>query len=163
MCKKSNNIYLSAFSVIETIVGLAVTAIISGIVFSIFSIITERMLDYKNQNQLVNDMNRLTYSINKDIFENEKMTVSESQINFNGYNGQIVKYFFNEEYTMRDNEVFVDTFKVQLNQMRFDSVKSKTEKIIFQKIKLNVVINKREMDLNFYKRVYANEMLQIKK
>lgn len=51
---------ISAFSLIEAIVSMAITAIIMGFFFVIFSIVTERMLDYKNQNELVNDLNRLT-------------------------------------------------------------------------------------------------------
>ncbi|MFH6996248.1 hypothetical protein ACHRWY_27615, partial [Flavobacterium sp. FlaQc-48] len=56
---------LPAFSIIEAVVGMVITAIIMGVLFVIFSIITGRMLDFKNQNQLVNDLNRLTYSLNK--------------------------------------------------------------------------------------------------
>ncbi|MDI5887626.1 PulJ/GspJ family protein [Flavobacterium yafengii] len=156
----SNKNSVSAFSLIETVVSMAITAIIMGIVFVIFSIVTERMLDYKNQNELVNDLNRLTYSINKDIFENEKMLVIENEMVFNGYAGETVKYNFQEEYILRSKETFIDTFKIKLNQIVIDSVKNKSQRIVFQKLKLNVEVNEREMDLKFYKRVYANELLQ---
>lgn len=152
--------YLPAFSLIEAIVGMAITAIIMGIVFVIFSIVTERMLDYKNQNQLVNDLNRLTYSINKDIFGTEKMNVIENELIFNGYSGDNVKYNFQEEYILRNNETFIDTFKIKLKQIIVDSIKNKSKRMVFQKLKLSVEVNESEMDLKFYKRVYANELLQ---
>ena len=156
----NNKNSIPAFSLIEAIVSMVITAIIMGIVFVIFSIVTERMLDYKNQNELVNDLNRLTYSVNKDIFENKKMEVIENEVVFNGYAGETVKYNFQEEYILRSKETFIDTFKIKLNQIVIDSVKNKSQRIVFQKLKLNVEVNEREMDLKFYKRMYANELLQ---
>lgn len=149
-----------AFSIIEAVVGMAITAIIMGILFVIFSIVTGRMLDFKNQNLLVNDLNRLTYSLNKDIFEKEKMTASENEIYFNGYTGERVSYQFLDDYILRKSETFVDTFRIKMNKIILDTVKSKTEQFVFQKIKLNVEANEKELDLRFYKRVYPNELLQ---
>jgi hypothetical protein len=158
---KKNSI--KAFSIVEAIVSMAITAIILGIVFFIFSIITERMLDYKNQNQLVNDLNRITYSLNKDIFDNEKMQILDDEIIFTGYSGELVKYNFTYDYIIRNKETFIDTFKIKLNQTRIDSVKSSSQKKVFLKLNLNVVANEKEMDLHFYKQVFAHELLQLQK
>nr|WP_199001217.1 hypothetical protein [Flavobacterium sp. ASV13] len=165
MYKNHNSkLFVSAFSIIEAVVGMAITAIIMGVLFVIFSIITGRMLDFKNQNQLVNDLNRLTYSLNKDIFEKEKMTVLEDEIYFKGYTGERVSYQFSNDYILRNSETFIDTFRIKLNKMVVDTVKSKSEQIVFQKVKLNINSNEKEMDLRFYKRVYPNELLdKIKK
>ncbi len=152
--------FIPAFSIMEVIVGMVITAIIMGIIFVIFSIVSERMMDYKDQNQLVNDLNRLTYSINKDIFEAEKMNVIENEVVFNGYSGETVKYYFQEDYILRDAATFADTFKIKLKNIVIDSIKSESRKLVFRKLKLNVEVNKREMVLNFYKRIYANELLQ---
>lgn len=156
----TNKKTLPAFSIIEAIIGMAITAIIMGIIFVIFSIVSERMLDYKNQNALVNDLNRLTYSVNKDIFDSEKMTVINNEVFFKGYSGEEVKYNFLEDYILRDKEEFIDTFKIKLKQIIIDSVKSSTQKKVFLRLKLNVEVNERDMDLNFYKQVYANELLK---
>lgn len=159
MCKILNTkLFIPAFSVIETVVGMVVTAIIMGVLFVIFSIITGRALDFKNQNQLVNDLNRFTYSLNKDIFEKENMIIVENEIYFKGYTGDRVSYQFSDEYILRNSETFIDTFKIKLNQMIVDTVKSKSEQFVFQKIKLNIDSNEKEMDLRFYKRVYPNEL-----
>lgn len=155
-----NNKGLKAFSIVEAIVSMAIMAIILSVVFFIFSITTERMLDYKNQNQLINDLNRLTYSLNKDIFENEKMNLIENQIFFKDYSGKLIKYDFNENYMLRSSEVFVDTFKIILKNKQLDSVKNSSHKKVFLKLKLTVFVNEKEMDLNFYKHIYANELLQ---
>lgn len=161
MFKSPNKYYsVGAFSIIEAIVGMAVTAIIMGILFVIFSIVSGRMIDFKNQNQLVNDLNRLTYSLNKDIFENEKMIASENEIYFNGYAGERVSYQFFDDVILRNSETFVDTFQIKLKTMILDTVKSKSEQFVYQKIKLNIESNEKELDLRFYKRVYPNELLQ---
>ncbi|MBF4485856.1 MULTISPECIES: type II secretion system protein J [unclassified Flavobacterium] len=157
---RNNTKSIPAFSIIEAVVGMAITAIIMGVLFVIFSIITGRMLDFKNQNQLVNDLNRLTYSLNKDIFEKEKMTVLESEISFKGYTGQRVSYQFSEDYILRNSETFIDTFRIKLHKMIVDTVKSKSQEFVFQKVKLNIESNEKELDLHFYKRVYPNELLE---
>lgn len=157
---KSNTKHIAAFSIVETVVGLAITGIIMSIIFVIFSIVTERMLDYKNQNQPVCDLNRLTYSINKDIFENEIMNAIDNEIIFNSYTGQKVKYNFEQEYILRINVDFTDTFKIKLNQIKVDTIKSESQKLQFQKLKLQLEVNKKLMNLSFYKRVYANELLK---
>lgn len=154
---------VSSFSIVEAIVGMAVAAIIMGITFLIFSIITERMLDFKKQNQLINDLNRLTYSINKDIFDSEKMIPNGNQITFEGYSGEKTKYYFEQEHSIRIKESFIDTFMVKLNTIRVDSVKSKNRLKVYLKLKMNVTGNDNVLDLSFYKRVYANELLKKEK
>lgn len=160
MSKTINNTSLPAFSIIEAVVGMAITAIIMGIIFVIFTIVSERLIDYKNQNQFINDMNRLTYSLNKDIFENEKMTVIENEIVFNGYSGERVKYLFEENYLLRNTSTFIDTFQIKLKQFRVDTVQNPSKTIVFQNLKLQVEVNKSDMDLKFYKPIFANELLQ---
>lgn len=157
---RNRNSFVPAFSIIETIVGMAISAIIMGILFVIFNIVTERMIDFKNQNQLVNDLNRLTYSLNKDIFEKEKMNQTADELLFKGYAGEKVTYTFQEDFTTRTNETFVDTFQIKLKEIVVDTVKNKSQRLLFQKLKLTVEINEKASSLNFYKRVYANELLQ---
>jgi hypothetical protein len=151
---------VSSFSIVEAIVGMAITAIIMSIIFVVFSIVTERMMDYKNQNELICDLNRLTYSINKDIFENEKMNIVDNEITFKSYSGESIKYSFQEEYALGNNEIFIDTFKIKLNQITIDTLKSKSEQVVFQKLKFNIEVNENKMDLKFFKRIYANELLK---
>lgn len=153
---------LKAFSIIEVIVSMALSAIIMGLVFLIFSILTERMLDYKNQNQLVNDLNRLTYSINKDVFENQKINLFDNQVSFKSYSGTTLKYEFSEDFILRKQENFVDTFNIKLNKISFDTVQNKSKNLIYQKINLSVEVNQSNIDLKFYKQVYANELLASK-
>ncbi|HEX9981235.1 MAG TPA: hypothetical protein VGB50_11790 [Flavobacterium sp.] len=158
---KTNN--LPAFSIMEAVVGMAVTAIVMSLIFFIFSIMAERMLDYKNQNLVIADMNRLTYSINKDIFDSQEMGSIETGIIFHGYAGQVVRYRISDDQILRDNEVFIDTFRIRHSRVWIDSLKDMRGESIFQRLSLRAEINEEHMDLRFFKKVYADRLLnQIK-
>ncbi len=153
------NSSVPAFSVMETVVAMAITAIVMGLIFAIFSIVTERMIDYKNQNQLVSDMNRLTYSLNKDIFESQQMQTRDNAIVFSTYAGSVVQYQIQPELILRQSPAFTDTFQIATSRFAIDTVQSPSKKNIFRKLALRVQVNERPLDLRFFKRVYPNELL----
>lgn len=149
---------IAAFSIMETIISMVITALIISIVFVLFSILTEKLFDIKKQNQSTNDLNRLSFAINKDIFENEKMSYSDSSWTFVSFNLQdTVKYQFKDSVVIRSKKEFIDTLRINVIQMNRDSVWSKSKKTGFTKIKLSLEIDKRNTELYFYKRVYSNE------
>ncbi|MFN3753683.1 hypothetical protein [Flavobacterium sp.] len=160
---KNNYTSLKAFSVMEAVFSMVITAIVIGLVFVVFSILSERMMDFKNQNQFVADMNRLTYVINKDIFENEKMNVSDEEIIFSSYQGDVIRYHYNEELTIRIKADFIDTFKIPLRNLIIDTIKNKNERVVYQRLKLNIEVNKQPMKLNFFKKVYPNQLIEAEK
>lgn len=159
MIKNNSKGYVKAFSIVEAAFSMVITAIVIGLVFIIFSILSERMLDFKNQNQYVADMNRLTYALNKDIFDNERMYSDGTGILFNSYSGKSTQYRCTAEYTVRAKDGFVDTFKIPFKQCILDTVKNKKHTIVFQQLKIKVTVNKQPFDLNFYKKVYANQLI----
>lgn len=151
---------IPAFSILETVVAMAITAIVSGIIFLIFTIVTERMIDFKNQNQLVGDMNRFTYAVNKDIFEKEKMDYSEDEIVFAGYSGDVVRYRFSQDNILREGRVFTDTFQIPSSRLVIDSVRNASRKRTFVRLAIGVEVNQSRSTLHFYKRIYPNQLLQ---
>lgn len=152
--------YLPAFSVLETVVSMVISAIVIGLIFLIFTILSERMLDFKDQNQYVADLNRMTYSFNKDIFESDKMVVSDEQITFFSYSGEKVKYNLYPNYFLRTKEEFIDTFAIPIKEFKIDTIQNKNKRIIFQKLTLNVDVNKEAMQLKFFKKIYSDELIQ---
>lgn len=157
MSKKN---YIPAFSIVETSVSLVISAVIVGLIFVIFTILSERMNDFKNQNQYVADLNRMTYSFNKDIFESEKMVPSDSVIVFYSYSGNAVKYSLYLNYFIRIKDAFVDTFFIPIKRIKLDTIQNKTRNKVFQRLTLNVDVNKESMQLKFFKKVYSNELLK---
>ncbi|MCF6133363.1 hypothetical protein [Flavobacterium wongokense] len=154
---------VKAFSVLEAAFSMVITAIVIGLVFVVFTILSERMLDFKKQNQFVADMNRLTYALNKDIFDNEAMAVNEEGIMFTGYSGNKVRYLRNEEYTIREKDGFLDTFQIPMKNFIVDTLQNKSKKVTFQRLRINIDVNKQPMDLRFFKKVYANQLIEKEK
>lgn len=154
------NNFVKAFSIFDAIISMAVTAIIMGLVFMIFSTITERLYDFKSQNQLVSDLNRFTYCLNKDIFESDKVLDYENELTFWNYKGNAVKYQFSEDFIVRDQVTLIDTFSINLQNIKIDTLYAKTGKDAFTRLKLKVDVNKNNLDLVFYKRLYPTELLQ---
>lgn len=149
---------VAAFSIMETIISMVITALIISIVFVLFSILTEKLFDIKKQNQVTNDINRLSFAINKDVFENEKMVYSDTTWTFVSFNLEdTTKYQFKDSIVVRSKNEFIDTLGIRVIQMNKDSVWNKSKKTGYSKIKLSLEIENRMIDLNFYKRVYPNE------
>ncbi|APT22142.1 hypothetical protein B0A78_08420 [Flavobacterium columnare NBRC 100251 = ATCC 23463] len=153
------NNHLPAFSILEALISMAIAAIIMGLTFMVFSIITERMLDYKKRNQATHDVNRLTYSINKDIFDSDKMDIRDNKIQFSDYTGTSVNYYLEEENIIRSQTAFIDTFKIAVQYFQVDSLHNTSGKIHFQKMKMKISSDGILMDLIFYKPIFANELL----
>lgn len=151
---------MPAFSIVETVVSLVVSAVVIGLIFVIFTILSERMIDFKNQNQYVADMNRMTYSFNKDIFESEKMITSETEIAFVSYNGEATKYNLFPEYFLRTRKEFVDTFFIPIKLMKIDTIQDQNKRTVFQRLTLDIDVNKEPMKLKFFKKVYSYQLLK---
>lgn len=156
----SDSKQIPAFSIMEAVVGMVVMAIVMGIVFIIFSIVSERMLDFKNQNQYIADMNRLTYSINKDIFESEKLIEEDNGFLFYDYTGNKVVYKIQDDYLLREKVDFIDTFRIPVRHLKIDTIGRKSRKIVFQRIEMEVDVNKLPLRVRFFKKIEANELLK---
>jgi hypothetical protein len=150
---------IPAFSIVEAMVSMVLTAIIIGLVFGIFTIVSEQLYNFKEQNQYTSDFNRLSYSMNKSIFESDKMIQSENAIIFLGYNGDSVVFIKNEDYILRSHKTFKDTFQLKVSEMIIDSVYNTNRSKVFQKIAFDVLLNEQKIPLHFYKPVYANQLI----
>lgn len=161
MFKIKNNLKMvKAFSVVEAAFSMVITAIVIGLVFIVFAILSERMLDFKNQNQFVADMNRLSYALNKDIFDSDKMSSNDESISFTCYSGDAVKYLRYDDYTIRAKEGFLDTFKIPMTRFIIDTIRNKNNRIVFQRLNLKLNVNKQPMSLKFFKKVNSNQLME---
>lgn len=152
--------YIGAFSILETVVSMVVTAIVLGITFVLFSLLSERMADFKEQNQFTADFNRLSFAITKDIFENESLTINDSS--FTCYkNGEVpIEYKFSSNYLIRVKESYTDTFKIPLKKIAFDTLKNKNGTLFYQRIKCAVLLNEAITPLVFFKKLNTNELIK---
>lgn len=154
-----NNKYIAAFSIVEVMVSMVITAIIIGLIFGVFTIVSEQILKFKKENEQTADFNRLSYSLNKAIFDSEKMVARENRLYFQTYDGDTIAYQKEGDYLIRKAQTFTDTFKLNLNRIHLDSVYSSTKNKVFQKLELELLINEDLIPLRFYKPIYANQLI----
>lgn len=154
--------HIPAFTIVEALVSMAITAIILSIIFVIFSITSERLLDFKKQNEGITDLNRLSYSINKAIFESKEMMLnySNDELIFSDYYGNTTEYIIAEDYFLRRKGEFIDTFKLATKRLHIDIQQSPSKNEQYQRLNWNLMIDKKVINLNFYKKIYADELLR---
>ncbi|SHI46007.1 prepilin-type N-terminal cleavage/methylation domain-containing protein [Flavobacterium haoranii] len=153
--------YIQAFSIVEVMVSLVITAIIIGIIFGIFSIVSQQLINFKEQNEYTANFNRLSYSLNKAIFESEKMQFTENGLQFQTYDGSVLVYQKQEEYLIRKASQFTDTFHLNFQEIKLDTVSNENKSKIFQKLEIHLEANKQPFTLKFYKPVYAHDIIKL--
>lgn len=154
---------ISAFSIVEVLVSMAITGIIIGIIFTVFTIVSEQLLNFKEQNQYISDYNRFSYAVNKDIFESEEMISTENGFIFKKYNGDEVMFEKQDSIFLRKAQIFVDTFQFEVSVLRFDTLRNNSKSKIFQRVSVTMQVNKVEQQLRFYKPIYTNQLIRNEK
>ena len=153
--------YIPAFSIVEVMISLVIAAIIIGIIFGIFSIVSQQIITFKTQNEYTADYNRLSYSINKAIFENETLSLVDNGLVFQSYKGEFLYYEKKEDYLVRIASQFTDTFHLGYTDIKLDTVSNESKSKLFQKIEIQ--LNDEEqppLSLKFYKPIYAHDILK---
>ena len=151
--------YMAAFSIVEVMVSLVITAIIVGLIFGIFTIVSKQIMDFKKENEQTADFNRLSYSLNKTIFDCEKMTLKKNGIAFQTYDGDTLFYQKEGAVFLRKSKTFIDTFAIQINRIDMDSISNAAKSKVFQKLEIDILINNEEIPLRLYKPIYANQLI----
>lgn len=152
--------YISAFSILETVVSMVVTAIVLGITFVLFSLLSERMADFKEQNQFTADFNRFSFAVTKDLFENESVTINDSSLTCYRDGAVPIEYKFNNNYLVRVKESYADTFKIPLKRIDTDTLISKNRKLFYVRIRCSVLLNEEITPLVFFKKLNTNELIK---
>lgn len=154
---------ISAFSIVEVLVSMAITGIIIGIIFTVFTIVSEQLLNFKEQNQYISDYNRFLYAVNKDIFESEEMISTENGFIFKKYNGDEVMFEKQDSVFLRKAQTFVDTFQFKVSVLSFDTLRNNSKNKVFQRVSVTIQVNKVEQQLRFYKPIYTNQLIRNEK
>jgi len=154
---------ISAFSIVEVLVSMAITGIIIGIIFTVFTIVSEQLLNFKEQNQYISDYNRFSYAVNKDIFESEEMISTENGFIFKKYSGDEVLFEKQDSIFLRKSKTFVDTFQFKVSVLSFDTLRNNSKNKVFQRVSVTMQVNKVEQQLRFYKPIYTNQLIRNEK
>lgn len=151
---------IKAFSVMEAVVGMVVTAVVIGIAYVLFSIVSERMENFRIQNLVIADINRFTYSVNKDMFESETLIQKENELIFKLISDSTITYSINENYTLRKNNTFIDTFNFSIQDVKFDTIRDANKQYVFQRVEVKVNNNEEKIRFKFFKRIYPNQLIE---
>lgn len=151
---------MPAFTIIEAVINMAVTAILLSVIFVIFSITSQRLDDFKKENDFIADINRMTYCLNKDIFESEEMVLEQNRLVFQTVTGGKLQYNVNDNFFARSSLVLKDTFKIQILKLKVDTLKSGNSKLIYQRLFMEADVNKAKTGFTFYKKIYPNKQLR---
>jgi hypothetical protein len=150
---------IKGFSVLEVVFSMVITAIVIGLVFMIFAILSERMLDFKERNRYVADMNRLTFSLNKDLFENDNVSATSEGIFFENYVGKQITYELTQQYLVRSKDDFLDTFAIGMSEIILDTLKAKNGHSLFLRLKASFEVDEQKSAYSFYKPLYSSQLI----
>lgn len=153
------NKHIPAFTLVEVLVSMAVTAIVIGIVFVIFSIMAERMADYRDQNEPISEMNRLSYALTRDFHEASQVEVLDDNILCSSYNSARSSYVFADFYIVRQQEAFRDTFRLAPLELKIDTLENASRRILLQRLTIRTSVNQNHTELRFYRKIYPNELV----
>nr|WP_322626515.1 hypothetical protein [uncultured Flavobacterium sp.] len=155
---KSNRLNIAAFTVIEAVIGMVVTALVIAIIFVVFTITSERLLDFKKANSVIVDRTRIAYAVNKDMFENSVFQVNENRLTFFSADKGVIEYSIEEDILIRGKEDFKDTFRLKVQHFYADTLVSANGKVHYNRLRLIMDDNKH--NINFYKKVYPADLVK---
>ncbi|MFP9119335.1 hypothetical protein ACLI08_16220 [Flavobacterium sp. RNTU_13] len=147
---------IPGFTVIEAVIGMVVTALVIAIIFVVFTITSERLLDFKEANSAIVDRTRIVYALNKDIFDNESFVVNEEQLSFLCEGKIDTEYIIEDDILVRVKEDFKDTFRLKIQRFVADTLVSKSGSIHYNRLQLITKDN----NINFYKKIYPADLVK---
>lgn len=163
MGKKINKAMIPAFSIVEVIVSLVITAIIVGLIFGIFTILNEQLFRLKDNNKQVTDYNRLSFSCTKAMFDSETIYQVNDRICFKTHNGEEIFLYKENQLIIRTWDNYSDTFDIPAKKIILDTLFNSEKSKSFLKMELLLDLNNKEVPLRFYKPIYANQLITWKK
>jgi type II secretory pathway pseudopilin PulG len=149
-----------AFTITEAVISMAITSIILSFVFVIFSITSQRLDDFRNQNETIADINRFTYSINKSMFNSEEISYNDNALFFKNFKGEMANYVIDEKYCTRNENDFTDTFHFYIKKLVVDTLKGKSVPVCYQRFQFDIEADKRNLKYCFYKKIHASQLLE---
>ena len=96
----------------------------------------------------------------KDIFDSEEMFEMDTNIVFERYSGAVVRYEYGELFTVRVQDNFTDTFAIAMRSLKMDTIANKHKRLFLKRLKFQFDVNGKLLDMNFFKRIYPNQLLK---
>lgn len=109
---------LTAFTLLELLVGMVVSGIVVGAVFTAFHIVSRQAINYENRVQVSQELSLFHSILSTDASAADSVYCEENQslVLFSGKNGTLtgIHYEFSGQYILRKNGGHIDTIRVEL-------------------------------------------------
>jgi len=110
--KSSKSLRLKAFTILEMTVAMLIAAIVIGITYTAYSIVSKSYLNFKSRNEDMAVFARLDQLLRRDFERSESINSSGNKIQMYGLNSHIINYELASGYIIR-NAQNIDTFRVR--------------------------------------------------
>ncbi|MEN0052359.1 MAG: hypothetical protein AAGC65_01755 [Mucilaginibacter sp.] len=146
---------LPAFTLLETIIAMGVTAIVIGFTYSAYIIVTHSYLSFSTKNKHMQTVILLDKLLQRDFNRAVRITAGDHLIRFQLDSGAI-QYEFQRDRVIR-NQGKPDTLPVQIlnlrtafEQQEIDSTASDTARLI-DEAQLALILEKQQIQYHYHK------------
>lgn len=151
---------IPAFTIIEVTIAMLLSALVIGIAYTVFSIVTRSYHSYQEKHQAMAAVLRLDELLQKDFLRAEIILKDTDGIAFKKEN-QVIKYHFDKGYVLRTGTT-IDTLKVQADSIttsfengRIGSVNNVPEQNRLDQLDMIVMLQKEKIPY-YYHKVYSS-------
>jgi prepilin-type N-terminal cleavage/methylation domain-containing protein len=132
---------VKAFTIMEMTIAMLISAIVIGITYSAFSIISRSYAIYQTKNEGLAVLSRVDHLLAKDFAHAEMVSKTSDGVAFTSRSDS-VSYMFGPDFIVRKNTI-TDTFKVQttglgtlfesqpLNEVKTDGEQNRIDELVF--------------------------------
>ncbi|MGN8072590.1 hypothetical protein [Mucilaginibacter sp. 22184] len=159
---QTRHIKLPAFTIMETILVMVVTAILIGFSYSAYLLISRSYQSFNTKNKHMMTVLQLDKLLKKDFIQARLITLEDRHLIFHG-DSMVTDYEFQPDYILRTRGL-TDTFYVQstapvtaFEELRSDSTQTGSDNTV-DDLQLTVFLQKQKIPYHYHK-LYSSENL----
>jgi len=153
-----------AFTIMEVTIAMLISAIVIGITYTVYSIISRSYNSFNTKNEEMAVVIRLDELLQKDFDRSECISKDTAGITFQTANNNLVKYKFDRDYVLRIG-LITDTFNVNPDTVNtffetnaVDEIGERAEKNRVDELNLTLTSQNGKITYHYLK-VYSSENL----
>lgn len=154
------NSRLQAFTILELTISMLIAAVVIGITYTSYTIISRSYLGFKSKNEQMALLARMDQLLRKDFDHAEQVSAADDQLRIQNVNGTVVNYHFTDSCMTRSS-VIIDTFKVVMDKPKLFFEHQLKENVVIDRIdelSFNITYQSEIIPYHYYK-VYSSENL----
>lgn len=143
---------LPAFTILELMVGLVVTAIVIAMVYFIYTNISRQVISYMAQQQELMEYNQFQSIWHQDVQGCKTIMIKDNRHLVLHMPQQKITYRFTPEYILRRTRT-LDTFWVPAKEVKITPVADDVKEARYQTIRIQTVLLEQEIEIFEEKKV----------